>query len=345
MGMQADGLYEPWRGSARRLALHVGCGLLIAAAVFARQAHASEGGVSFYLLGSGGPGAAIMPPDKGVYFDNTMFYYNGTASRNQDFEDSGNVVAGETLNVGINYGSVTWQPTTNLLGGTLAVGAILPIGEPSVTVSEVLTGPLGRQLSRSRSDSAFLVGDPMGKVALGWKQGDFHLQAVSLVNVPIGQYRDGELANLSFHRWAGDFSLAGTWRNDRSGWDVSAKAGVTVNGENGFTDYLTGTESHYEASVEKTITPAFALGVQSYYFFQVTGDLGSGNRVGHFEGRVGAVGGTAAYSFEMGKIPASLRLQVFHEFDAVNRLEGTSAFLKLSFPLSVNRPTAPSTHD
>ncbi len=37
----------------------------------AAPAHASESGSSFYLLGSGGPGAALLPPLQGVFFDNT----------------------------------------------------------------------------------------------------------------------------------------------------------------------------------------------------------------------------------------------------------------------------------
>ena len=42
-------------------------------------AQASESGTSVYLLCSGGPGTAMMPPVKGVFFANTLYYYSGSA--------------------------------------------------------------------------------------------------------------------------------------------------------------------------------------------------------------------------------------------------------------------------
>lgn len=46
-------------------------GLLISCSA---AAQASESGVSFYLLGSRGPGAAMLPPIKGVFFDNSYSF-------------------------------------------------------------------------------------------------------------------------------------------------------------------------------------------------------------------------------------------------------------------------------
>lgn len=57
-------------------------------------AHASEGGASFYLLGSGGPEAAVMPPVTGLYFDDTLYIYDGSAEADRQFVVGGNVVAG-----------------------------------------------------------------------------------------------------------------------------------------------------------------------------------------------------------------------------------------------------------
>jgi hypothetical protein len=158
----------------------------------------------------------------------------------------------------------------------------------------------------------------------------------------VGEYRDGQLSNLAFHRWAGDLSLAGTWHNDKVGWDISAKAGFTFNGANPATDYTTGTEFHVEGSIEKTFSKSFSAGAQIYYFNQVTGDSGSGDKVGPFEGRVTGAGGSAAYRFTLlKKIPATLRLRLMHEFDVQNRLQGTSAWLDFSMPLWVQLPKAP----
>lgn len=314
-------------------------GAALAAALAAQPAQASEGGASMYLLGSGGPGVAVMPPIQGVFFANTVYYYDGKGGGDRNFLVGGNLVAGLKAKIVADFATALWVPTTNLAGGTLGLGAILPVGDPKVNVSAVITGPRGNSFNLSREDSQTVMGDPLLTAMWGWKSGDLHIQASTVLNIPIGQYRHDKLANLAFHRWAGDASLAGTWRNETSGWDVSGKAGFTFNGENHYTDYNTGTEFHLEASVEKIFSPAFSLGVQAYYFNQVTGDSGSGATLGDFEGEVTGLGATGAYNFKIAdKIPASLRLRAFHEFNATNRLEGDSVFLDFTMPLYVKLP-------
>jgi hypothetical protein len=312
--------------------------IVATAALLAGQAHAAEGGASLYLLGSGGPEAAVMPPLPGVFFDNTFYYYDAGAGAGKEFQLGGNVVANLRARVGADFATVVWVPTTNFAGGTLEIGGVLPIGEADVRVSAILTGPLGHQVGVSVRDSALVVGDPVGIAALGWTFGKLHLQGSALVNFPIGDYRQGELANLAFHRWAGDTSLAATWHDPKTGWDLSAKAGFTFNGTNDVTQYTTGTEFHIEGSIEKTVAKQWAIGAQVYYYDQVTGDSGAGNRLGAFEGRVAGVGGTVSYSFAVGHTPMNLRGRIMTEFDAVNRVEGTSYWLDLSLPLALKLP-------
>jgi hypothetical protein len=318
----------------------LGCGAALAVtALWAGQASASEGGASVYLLGSGGPGAAVVPPIQGVFLLDTQYYYSGEASAGREFVIGGNVVAGLDATVNANFATLLWVPTTELAGGTLVLGAVLPIGGPDINVSATLTGPGGQQISRSRSDSALVVGDPLVTAIWGWTSGDTHIAASTLINIPIGNYREDRLANLSFNRWAADVSLAGTYLNETSGWDVSGKAGFTFNGENEHTNYETGTEFHAEAAVEKKFNKTWSAGVQGYYFEQVTGDSGAGARLGSFKGRVAGLGVNGAYNFMLfGKAPATLRLHAIKEFEAKNRLEGHSIFLDFSMPLWVNMP-------
>jgi hypothetical protein len=306
----------------------------------AHPAKASEGGASLYLLGSGGAEAAVLPPLQGVYLDNTAYYYSGSAGGSKSFVVGGNVVAGLNATIVADFPAVVWVPSTHVAGGVLALGAALPVGGPDVDVKAFLTGPLGHQIAVERTDNAFLVGDPILTGALGWQWGRFHLSTGAMLNVPIGQYREGQLANLAFHRWAGDLSVAGTWHDDKSGWDLSAKGGFTFNGTNDVTQYTTGTEFHVEGSVEKTLSKSYSVGLQAYYFDQVTGDSGPGAKLGPFEGQVVGFGGSAAYHFAIGKMPTTVRLRVMTEFDAQNRLSGDSVWLELSVPLSMKLPSA-----
>ena len=341
MGFEPNIRSAARRVAARRLVQGLGAGLVVALAAGAHQAQASEGGASLYLLGSGGPGAAVMPPLKGVFFDNEAYYYKGSSSGDKRFVVGGNVVAGLDAKILADFATVLWVPTTDLNGVTVAFGAALPVGEPDVDVNVVLTGRRGNQVGLSASDSAFVVGDPIATAMLGWKKGDLHFQVATMLNVPIGDYRKDELANLAFHRWAFDSSFAVSWHDEKSGWDVSGKAGLTLNGENPHTDYQTGTEMHLEAAIEKTFSPQWSAGLQGYYFKQVSADRGLGAKLGPFQGEVTGVGATAAYNFKIGHMPATLRARAFTEFNATNRMEGDSFWLGLSVPLSLKMPGAP----
>jgi hypothetical protein len=324
-----------WRGASRALA----AAALAAGVLHVQAAQASESGASFYLLGSGGPQAAIMPPLQGVFFGNTAYYYHGVAGGGRQLILNGNVVAGVRGTIAADFPGAIWVPSTNFLNGTLAVGGLLPFGQVWVDASTVLTGPSGRQFGASAGDSAFVLGDPVLTASLGWKRGNTYAAFSDLLNIPVGQYHRDALANLAFHRWANDISFAVSWHEPKAGWDVSAKTGFTLNGTNDVTDYTTGTEWHLEGAVEKQLTPAWALGVQAYHFDQLTGDSGSGAKLGPFKGRVTGVGGEAAYNFKfMGKVPVVLRLHGSTEFDVQNRLQGHAIWLDLSMPLHVRMP-------
>lgn len=322
-----------WRSSA------VACGLALTAALWACDAHASESGANIYLLGLGGPGAAIMPPVPGIFLDNMAYFYSGSGGGSTQLELGGNVVAGVHGSIPAYFGTLLWQPDAKLFGADFNFGVAVPTGGPSVHADAVLTGPRGRQFGVGISDSAWVVADPLLTSSIGWKLGGkTFLQASSFVNVPIGDYREGQLANLAFHRWAGDVSLAATWHDPASGWDVSGKFGFTFNGTNDKTDYTTGTESHYELAVEKQLTQSWSAGLQAYYFYQLTGDSGAGARLGSFKGRAAGIGGTVGWQVKAGKIPLSVRVRGFHEFAVTNRLEGDSLWLNVTMPLHVKLP-------
>jgi hypothetical protein len=318
---------------------------VISLTLLASPAGASEGGASFYVLGSGGPGAALLPPLPGIYADNTIYYYHGEAQSRREFVLGGNVVAGLKASMLADFGSLLWVPSTDFAGGTLALGGTFVAGRPDVEASAVLSGPGGGQVAVSVKDAAWVVSDPAAMASLGWNLGgNTYLATTTTVNVPIGTYREGKLANLAFHRWIVDQSLALTWNDPAAGWDVSGKAGVTFNGTNHFTDYHTGTELHFEASLERIFSKTFSAGVQAYHYEQVTGDSGDCAVLGPFEGKVTGVGATAKYGFNVGNVPLSLRARLFKEFGEKNRLgNGTSFMLSVGMPLQVKLPvTAPA---
>src|SRR5262245_17274954 len=122
----------------------------IAALIAASPAQADESGASVYLLGTGGPGAAVLPPLEGIYFQNDLYYYDGSAGGELQIPIGGSVVAGLDAQILADFASLAWVPTTDLAGGTLVVGAALPVGAPAVDVSAIITGPGGGTASLRR---------------------------------------------------------------------------------------------------------------------------------------------------------------------------------------------------
>jgi len=94
----------------------------LAACLAAFSAQASESGVSFYLLGTGGPGAAVMPPIEGVFLSNTAYYYHGSTDADRQFPIGGAVVAGVKASIAADFATVLWVPSTDFLGGTVGLG-------------------------------------------------------------------------------------------------------------------------------------------------------------------------------------------------------------------------------
>jgi hypothetical protein len=298
-----------------------------------QNAFAVENAQNFYLLGQRGPLAGVTPPP-GLYFQDPVYFYDGSAGANHEFELGGNVVAGVRSNAELSVPTVVWVTPATILGGNLGFSLSEVIGHIGVSVDATLTGPLGF-LSRgvSASDNTTTVGDPIAAAFIGWASGNFHWQVAETVNVPIGDYIDGALANVALHRWVGDTTGSWTWLDPKVGVDVSGAVGITFNGENFATNYVSGTEFHLEGAVLKYLSKDFSIGPAGYFYDQFTPDGGPGDKIGPFEGRVIALGGAMTYNFALGKIPVATSARVYREFDATNRLQGTAGWLTMAIPL------------
>ncbi|TAK49103.1 MAG: transporter [Xanthobacteraceae bacterium] len=299
---------------------------------------AAENGVGVYLLGIRGPLAGLTPPP-GLYFQNDFYYYTGKASPSLELPFNGKLLAGVSATLPVNAPTLLWSTTVQVLGGNLAFAGTLPIGGPSISADASLSvPPLNAVLSRNLRDSITTVGDPYLQGMIGWHSGNLHWTAGVGVNVPVGDYREGAIANIAFHRWATDVFGAVTYLNMQNGIDLSGAMGITFNGTNPATDYTTGTEFHLELAATQNLPNGLSFGVVSYFYAQLTDDTGSGAKLGPFRGRVAAVGGSLGYMFKVDGRDIATRLKVYREFDVENRLEGTAAFLTVALPLHVYAP-------
>lgn len=312
-------------------------GIIAVAALLPSLALSAEGGAGFYLLGSKGPAAAITPPP-GVFFSNDVYIYSGELGGGRALPSGGRLAVGVDGAAAIDVPTVLWVLPEEVMGGHLGLTATLPTGWKKTDADVTLAGPRGGTASGSISDPVFTVGDPVVGALLGWEEDNFHWQTSLLVNVPIGDYQEGEISNIAFHHWGADVSAGVTWLDPAVGLDLSAVVGMTFNAENPATDYRTGNEFHVEWAAVQHFNEQFDAGLVGYYYDQVTGDSGAG-ATSDFKGRVAAIGATIGYTFKAGELPISARIKYFHEFGAENRAEGNAVFLSVSMPLSITKPT------
>jgi hypothetical protein len=300
-----------------------------------RGAHAAEAATGVYLLGSRGTNAGITPPP-GVYFQDDTYFYSGKLGGGTTLPTGGLLVANVSATSWINLPTTLWVTPVKLFGGDLAFSLTTPFGEPRVNASLLVNSPRFGPIGVNATDANFDMSDLFLNSFIGWNAGNFHWQLGVGGVIPSGSYVSGQLSNVSLNRPAIDVFGTFSWLDPAIGVDLSAAAGFTFNFTNTATDYKTGDEFHLEWAATKYLTKEFTVGLVGYYYQQLTPDSGTGARLGAFEGRVVALGGSVGYTFPVGKIPVSTRIKVFRELDVQNRMLGTAGYFTLAFPLMVD---------
>ena len=300
-----------------------------------KRAEAAEAATGVYLLGSRAVGAGITPPP-GLYFNDDTYFYSGKIGGGTSLPLGGLLIANVSAQTWINLPTTIWVTPAKILGGDLAFSLTTPFGEPLVNARLLVDSPRFGPIGVNASDSSFAVSDFFLNSFVGWHAGNFHWQLGVGGVIPSGTYVPGQLSNVSLNRPAIDVFGAITWLDPAIGWDLSAAAGFTFNRTNTATDYKTGDEFHLEWAATKYLTKQFTIGMVGYFYQQLTPDSGTGARLGAFEGRVIALGGSIGYTFEVGKLPVSTRIKVYREFDVQNRMEGTAGFFTVAVPLAID---------
>ena len=311
---------------------------------FVQPSQAAEYGWGTYLLGISIPMMGFTPPP-GFYLSDSIYAYQGSASGNRKFP-FGHVSLSAQIKEDFLFdiSTMSWITDVKILGGNLGFAATIPfpIGTERTSAGAVFTGPLGNTFSGSRTQSDRGIGDMAVAGLLGWHEGNSHWNVVITGTIPTGLYDPDSIAFLGLHRPSVDVRGAYTYLDPQTGLEISAAVGMTFNHINTATNYQSGNELHFEWDVNEHFASGFSLGVGGYVYDQVTGDGGSGDRIGPFEGRVVAVGPLVGYTFKfMEIIPVQLNARWFHEFDVRNRVTGNSIFGTISVPLlNINLPPA-----
>jgi hypothetical protein len=301
------GLFRLARSSA---ALAI-CALAIAPFLTGRAA-ADEGGVSFWLPGTYGSLAAV-PAVPGWSFSTFNYYDSVSAGKGADFVRGGGIEAGVSSRLELQFVIPNYVFATPVLGGQASLSMEALVGPNTTSAFGAVTGPGGNSISGSRSDSVFGVGDLYPSGSLRWNQGVNNEMVYLTGDIPVGLYNSRNLANLGIGHGAIDAGGGYTYFDPQTGHEFSAVIGATYNLVNPSTQYKNGVDA--------------AVG---YVYDQITGDSGSGAKLGPFESRVIGIGPQAGYLFPVGGMQGYVNLKAYGEFDARNRPSGWNAWLTLS---------------
>jgi hypothetical protein len=151
--------------------------------------------------------------------------------------------------------------------------------------------------------------------------------------IPVGSYKEGELANLGSNHWSIDGGAGYTYLDPDKGHEFSIVGGLTYNFENPETNYQNGVDAHVDWAASQFLSEQWHVGLVGYLYQQLSGDSGDGAALGDFKSRTYAVGPQAGYFFPVGKAKGYISLRGYFEFDAEHRTEGWNGWITLSIPI------------
>jgi len=295
-------------------------------------AYADEGGVSFWFPGQYGSLAAA-PAEPGFSLPLIYYHLSADADGSREFAQGGNVRLGLDEGIDMMIAVPTYTFFNPVFGGQAAISVAGAYGRVKVDADATLTGPGGGVLSGSASDSNTNFSDLYPSASLRWNHGVHNTMVYGMAGVPVGSYNVERLANIGTNHWSLDGGGGYTYLNTKTGREFSAVAGFTYNFENPDTDYQNGIDAHLDWGASQFLSEQWHVGLVGYFYYQLTGDSGSGAVLSDFKSRVNAVGPQVGFLFKMGERDAYLNLKGYWEFGAKNRPEGYNVWLTFSLPI------------
>lgn len=278
----------------------------------AGNAQATEGGGSTYPMGAENYLSGAMPPP-GFYAQFYIGHYEADSLRGNDgkklpvdFRVRANSIAPRLI----------WVTEQQVLGGSLAFHAIVPLVDLKVEVND-------------QSQSKQGLGDIIFGPALGYHLSEkLHTLVALDFLAPSGDYDRHDLANIGRNYWGIEPVFALSYI-DPAGLNIDAKIMYDFNLENPATDYRSGQELHVDYALGWGLGNGWVVGVGGYAYRQTTDDRQNGERIEDNKGRAFAIGPSVKYTSDKGWF---LTAKWEQETAVRNRAEGDAYWMKLTIP-------------
>ena len=275
-----------------------------------------------------------MPPSApGLYVANYFADYgNGELSASKRLPLGGLLAAGVTANVQAEAPAIIYAYPK--LGDTTLSSGIFPSWvweDVKVTASYDRNG---NQISGGKEESVNGFGDmQVTPIMAAWTNGDFTVGGMFNFWAPSGDYSAGQLANPGLGYWTFEPMLAFSWLSTKIGTEFTIFPAVDFNTINKSTDYRSGDIFHVDATLAQHL-PLFGgilgAGASVSYLDQISGDSGSGARLGSFEAQSVGVGPTVSYVLNIGKSMLIIDGTWLPQVHTVNTTQGNYYWAKLT---------------
>jgi hypothetical protein len=311
-------------------------GLALAAASFLvavpGAAVAEEGGTGHYVPGSIASFMDGVAPKEALLLRLNVLNYDGSVGKTQPLPIAGlTAVGAEAKSTAVGL-TVFWRPPVEIgEGWSYGMSATVPYVWLDVSADVTALG-----ITASRKTSVSGLGDAV-LMPLMLNQNvnpDFNINYRVAIYAPTGSYELGRLANTGKNFWTLGPIVGFMYFGQKNGIEASTFVGADFNQTNPDTHYKSGTQFHVDGTFAQHFPwqgGLVGVGVNAYYYQQVTGDSGSGATLGDFKGRTLGLGPVASFATKVGGHDLISELKWLHETSTTNRLKGDLVWLKVIY--------------
>lgn len=307
---------------------------IIFGASLSSNIRAEEGGSGHYQPGAMSSFIDSVPPKETFVTRFNFLNYQGNYSQGQPLPIAGLRAVGvdaESTAAGFTF---LWRPPVCLWDEdwSYAMSATIPHAWVEVTANAQLSVP-GAPPAVQRTDSLSGLGDiVLMPLMLNYRVNpDFNVNFRVGAYAPTGRYEVGRLANTGKNFWTVEPTLGLMYLGQKNGIEASLFLGSDFNWENPDTDYKSGTQVHADGTLAQhfPLWGGFVgVGVNGFWYEQVTGDSGSGAKFGDFKGRTAGLGPVLSYATKIDGKDVIAEVKWLHEMETRRRLEGDYIWLK-----------------
>lgn len=279
--------------------------ILTGALPLAFNMQAEQAGSGHYISGQYADFSSMPPTAPGWVFANYFLDYNdGTFGGSKGLPLGGILAANVTANMQGEVPVGIYAYPFDFHGVTFSSGVGIPFVWVDVKASATYDKD-GNTITANRKQSVNGLGDiQLMPIMAGWTNGDFKVGGLFNVWAPTGDYQTGRLANQGLGYWTFEPMLAFSWLSTKIGTEATIYTAVDFNTENTDANYTSGDIFHVDATLAQHL-PLFGgiagAGATAFYLKQITGDSGSGARLGSFKAESYGVGPTVSYVHNIGK--------------------------------------------